>query len=105
MHTANYPRIVSFILNKWSTAGQTEKWAAKHKEKKYTTRDAGQRCEDDKQKTKQKNKEVEMYSLGSSKALTQFLDQRLCLSFFSDVREELSENTQHKTSEQSTQNI
>lgn len=34
-----------------------------------------------------------MYSLGSSEALTQFLDQRLGLPFFSDVREELSENT------------
>ena len=35
-----------------------------------------------------------MYSLGSSEALTQFLYQRLSLSFFGDVGEQLSENTQ-----------
>lgn len=35
-----------------------------------------------------------MYSLGSPKALTQFLYQRLCLPFFGDVGEKLSVNTQ-----------
>lgn len=34
-----------------------------------------------------RKKEVEMYSLGSPKALTQFLYQRLSLPFFGDVRE------------------
>lgn len=43
-------------------------------------------------------KKEEMYSLGSSEALTQFLDQRLGLPFFSDVREELSENTKQSIS-------
>lgn len=34
-----------------------------------------------------------MYSLSSPKALTQFFYQRLCLSFFSDVGEQLSVET------------
>lgn len=34
-----------------------------------------------------------MYSLGSPKALTQFLYQRLSLPFFGDVGEQLPENT------------
>lgn len=40
-----------------------------------------------------RTEEVGMHSLGSPKALTQFLYQRLSLPFFSDVGEELSENT------------
>lgn len=39
-------------------------------------------------------KEVEIYSLGSPKALAQFLYQRLSLPFFGDVGEQLSESTQ-----------
>lgn len=51
-----------------------------------TTKDAGQRCEDE------EKEEVEMYLLGSPKTLTQFLYQRLSLPFFCDVGEQLSEN-------------
>ncbi len=48
---------------------------------------------------------MEIYSLGSPKTLTQFLYQRLSLSFFGDVGEELSENTHtHTVSQQSSQN-
>lgn len=49
------------------------------------TKDAGQRCKDEKKK-----KELELNSLGSSEALTQFLHQRFSLPLFGDVREQLS---------------
>lgn len=43
---------------------------------------------------------MEIYSLGSPKALTQLLYQRLCLPLLGDVGEQLPENTHNTSSTQ-----
>lgn len=48
-------------------------------------------------KKKRKEKELELNSLGSSEALTQFLHQRFSLPLFGDIREQLSVKSIRKT--------
>lgn len=48
-------------------------------------------------KMKEKEKELELNSLGSSEALTQFLHQRFSLPLFGDIREQLSVKSIKKT--------
>lgn len=77
----NYPHVHPCFWHKWNTAGQTSEMCWK-------------------------TVKGEMYSLGSPKALTQFLYQRLSLPFFGDVGEQLSENTNanNTASKQGSQN-
>lgn len=79
-HTLKTPNNYPYIRTCIRTDSEKNKEQREKKQTNPPTKDAGQRCDE-------KTKKVEIYSLGSSKALTQFLYQRLRLPFFGDVGE------------------